>query len=188
MRTIKKTLWLLLALAFLLEAWAWEQLQPLLAWLGRVLPWAEIRSRLENRLAGLHAWYALVVFIVPFAIAEPLKLVSLWLLTQGHFKTGLATFVIAYVATAGLSLFLFDILRPKLMTIAWFATAYGWIMRMHDWALAQTAPLRQRLRIYVASLRARTAGASGVLVQRFIRHVRLLRTRMRRGGGPNHML
>ena len=30
MRRIKKALWLVLALAFLLEAWAWAQLQPLL--------------------------------------------------------------------------------------------------------------------------------------------------------------
>ena len=33
MRRIKKALWLVLALAFLLEAWAWAQLQPLLRWL-----------------------------------------------------------------------------------------------------------------------------------------------------------
>lgn len=182
MRSIKKALWLLLALAFLLEAWAWAQLQPLLHWLGRVLPWARLRARTEAALARLPAWAALLVFIVPFACVEPLKLVSLWLLAQGKFKSGVLTFVVAHLLTAGLSLFLFDILRPKLMTIGWFATGYGWLTRLHAWAMEQTAPLRARLRAIAARMRLRGGGA----VQRLVRRMRLIRAMVRRGGGPNH--
>lgn len=177
MSRVRSVLWMLLALAFLVESWLWTLLEPVIAWLGRIAPWPIIRARIERRLSGLHPWLALFVFAVPFVLVEPLKIVSLWLIAFGHFKAGLGLFVVAYVLTTGVSVLLFNILKPKLMTIALFATAYGWLIKVHSWALEKTAPMRLRLRNMANKLRGLGQGAG----MRLLRGLRALRRLVREG-------
>lgn len=177
MSRVRKALWTLLALAFLVESWLWTLFQPIIAWLGRIAPWPLIRARIDRVLSRLPPSLALFVFAVPFVLVEPLKIVSLWLIAFGHFKTGLVLFVVAYVLTTGVSVLLFNILKPKLMTIALFARAYDWLIGVHIWALEKTAPIRLRLRNMADQLRNVRQGAGA----RLLRKIHGLRRQVRGG-------
>jgi len=52
MRRLFKPLWILLALFFLVEAWLWEHLRPLVAAVVNVIAW----DRLKARLAAAIEW------------------------------------------------------------------------------------------------------------------------------------
>jgi hypothetical protein len=49
MRRALRPLWIVLALLFLLEAWLWDHLEPIVARAVNLIPW----GRLKVRLAGL---------------------------------------------------------------------------------------------------------------------------------------
>ncbi len=70
----------------------------------------------------------------------------------------------------GVTAFIFDVTRDKLMQMAWFRSVYGWFVWARAWAHAQTEPIRQRVRQLVWLLRPQRAGT-------FLR--RLIRLRRR---------
>ena len=45
MRRLLKPLWILLALVFLFEAWLWEHLRPLVAWVVERIAWDRLKAR-----------------------------------------------------------------------------------------------------------------------------------------------
>jgi hypothetical protein len=82
-------------------------------------------KRLENRISGLPRLAILLSLAVPFAIAEPMKVIGLILIAQGRVKTGLILTVFAHLATFLIVERIYHAGREKLLTYAWFA----WIMR-----------------------------------------------------------
>ena len=66
----------------------------------------------------------LVLFAVPFAIAEPLKIYALVLMAQDHLAVGFAIIIIAYLMSFVLVERIFHAGREKLLTYAWMS----WIM------------------------------------------------------------
>ncbi|MES5045835.1 hypothetical protein ABVB72_11215 [Rhizobium nepotum] len=81
--------------------------------------------RLENRISGLPRLAILLLLAVPFAIAEPMKIIGLILIAQGAVKTGLALTILAHLATFLIVERIYHAGREKLLIYAWFA----WIMR-----------------------------------------------------------
>jgi hypothetical protein len=73
MRRWLRPFWIVLALLFLLEAWLWDHLQPLVAWAVSLIPWSRLKARLARAIAGLPPWATLFVFAVPFIAMLPLK-------------------------------------------------------------------------------------------------------------------
>ena len=175
MRRLLKPLWFLIAVLFLVEAWFWERIEPALVWLGRVLPWARLKAALAGAIGGLPPYAALLVFAVPLAIVEPLKLLALWHFAQGRMVAGVLTFAFAQIAALGLSVLVFDLVRDKLLTIGWFAKLYGWVHRFHAWAREQVAPARRAIARMVRVFRLEGG--------RLRRRLSLLRGQMRRRAG-----
>ncbi len=66
----------------------------------------------------------LVLFIVPLAIAEPLKIYALFVIARGHVISGLVIIALAYLISFLLVERLFHAGREKLLTYAWLR----WIM------------------------------------------------------------
>ena len=60
-RYLLRPLWILLALLFLLEAWLWDHLQPLVARLVALIPLARLKSAIARLVAGLPPWAVLFV-------------------------------------------------------------------------------------------------------------------------------
>lgn len=170
MRRWLRPLWIFLALVFLLEAWLWDRLEPIVAGVVNLVPWGKLKARLRSLIERLPPAAVLVVFVVPVVVLFPIKLAGLWLLARGHWFAALATLILAKLVGLGVTAFVFDVTRDKLLQMAWFRRLYDWVMWLRDWAHVQVEPVRQRLRQIGWLMRPQRAG-------RFLR--RLIRLRRR---------
>lgn len=153
----------LAAAVFLVEEFIWDWTAARMARLGAL---RAVRF-VERRIAGLHSHWALFAFLLPSAILIPAKLFGLHAITAGHWLLGSAIFLFAKVV--GLALFsrIFNLTRPALMRLAWFARFYAWVMfyrnRIHayleHWETYQR--IRQRLSAMRRAFGAKLAAAFG---------------------------
>ena len=169
-RHLLRPVWILLAVLFLIEAWLWDHLQPLVAWVVRLIPLDGLKRGIARLVASLPPWAVLFVFAIPLIAMLPLKFLEVYFLAKKNWLG--AALVILFVKLVGLGItaFIFDVTRDKLMQMAWFRRVYAWVMWARDWAHAQTEPIRQRIRQLVWLMKPRRAGT-------FLR--RLLRLRRR---------
>ena len=64
---------------------------------------------------------SLVLLLIPTSLVEPLKLIGVAVAGEGHWITGTVMIVVAYAASLLLVERLFIIVKPKLLTLPWFA-------------------------------------------------------------------
>lgn len=112
------------ALIVLFEEWGWRPLADLIGQLSRFKPWAAM----ERWIAGLPPYGALAAFALPTTILLPLKLVAVYLLSNGMVLAAGALFIGAKIASTALIARIFMLTKPALMQIGWFAWAYGVFM------------------------------------------------------------
>ncbi|ANV25799.1 hypothetical protein N5C66_20715 [Rhizobium pusense] len=91
----------------------------------RALSNLKIIQRLESRIAQLPRLAILLCLAVPFAIAEPMKIIGLVLFAHGAFKSGVVLTIIAHLSTFLIVERIYHAGREKLLTYGWLA----WIMR-----------------------------------------------------------
>jgi hypothetical protein len=113
-----------------------EAVRPLFRPLLRALARIRLLQRMQSIVAGLPPYAILVVLLVPFLIAEPLKIVALYWLGTGHFKLGIATLVGAYAGSFVFVERIYDAGRDKLMRIGWFRSLMTPVTRARDMFLA----------------------------------------------------
>ena len=163
-----RPLWVLLALLFLLEAWLWDHLEPIVARAVNVFPWGRVKVWLKNTIEGLPAWAALGVFIVPFIVLLPLKFLEVFFLAKRQWLAAGLVLVLAKLLGLGVTAFVFDATRGKLLQMAWFARIFDWFMWARDWAHEITEPVRERVHQLMWLLKPQRAG-------RFLRRLMKLR-------------
>jgi hypothetical protein len=88
----------------------------------------------------------LIVFAVPVIPLFPLKLVGLWLLAHEYWISAAIVIVAGKFLGLGVTAFIFDVTRAKLLQMAWFKTSYEFIMAMRAKAAALVDPIKQRIR------------------------------------------
>ncbi|WP_184253396.1 hypothetical protein [Rhodopseudomonas rhenobacensis] len=154
MRRISQSLWFLLAVAFLIEAWCWDHLEPIVARIVALIPLRQFKAWLAQRISTLSPAMTLPVFLVPVAPLYPLKLLALALIAQGQIVAGVAMFAFLQVVGLGVVAFIFDVTKPKLLQMRWFAAAYRWLIELRDKARALVAPT-------IAAIKAKIAAALG---------------------------
>jgi hypothetical protein len=137
-RLVRGLFGVLAAVWILLEEWLWDGLKRCMQWLGR-LP---IVRSLEARIARAGPKTAIALFLIPWLLLLPAKLLAFWLIGTGHAGAGLLVFVAAKLLGTALLARLFTLTRPALLTIVWFR-------RLHDWFLT----IKLRLFAYVRGLR-----------------------------------
>ena len=108
--------------------------RPLLRWVSRL----GFVLRLQDIVATFPPYAILVLLAVPFAFAEPAKIYALFLMSEGHFKTGLATIAMAYLVSLVVVERIYHAGQAKLRTISWFATLMDWLTGIRDRLLAWT--------------------------------------------------
>ncbi len=148
-------LWLAAAI-FLVEEFIWDWTAAFMARLGAV----RAVHAVEKHIAGLPPRWAFLAFILPSAIFLPAKLIGLHAIATGHWMIGSGVFVFAKIAGFALFSRIFNLTRPALMQLGWFARVYGWVMyyrnRIHafldSWQAYQR--IKQRLRTMYADLKA----------------------------------
>ena len=170
MRRWLRPLWIILALFFLLEAWLWDHLEPIVARVVSLIPWGRLKDKLTRLVDYLPPWAVLFVFVIPFILMLPLKFLGLYLLATRNWLAAIGVGILAKLFGLGLTAFIFDVTRDKLLQIAWFRQLHDWLLWARDWAHAQTAPIRQRLHRLMWLLKPQRAG-------RFLRRLMRLRRR-----------
>ena len=170
MRRMLRPLWVTLALLFLLEAWLWDHLEPLVARVVNLVPWGRFKDWLRRAIADLPPWAALFVFIIPFIILFPLKFLEVYFIAKRQWFAAGLVLVLAKLLGLGVTAFVFDATREKLLQMAWFQRLYDWLIWARDWARAQTEPVRARLRQLIWLMKPHRAG-------RFLRRLLWLRRR-----------
>jgi hypothetical protein len=82
-------------------------------------------ARTRRRLQQLGPYQSLLLLLIPLALVEPLKLVSLVVAGKGHWLSGSGMIVAAYAGSILVVERLFRIVKPKLITLGWFAWLWG---------------------------------------------------------------
>src|SRR2546422_1958578 len=136
MRRLLQPFWVLLAVIFLIEAWLWDHLEPIVERIVARIPLRAFKQWLAERIDTLSPAMTLIVFIVPVIPLFPLKLVALWLLAHEYWMTAIATFVFAKFLGVGVAAFVFDVTRPKLLEMEWFEKLYDFVMALRAKAAA----------------------------------------------------
>src|SRR5215471_5774297 len=171
MRRLLQPLWVLLAIVFLIEAWLWDHLEPIVARVVAAIPLRAFKQWLSDRVDTLSPAMTLIVFIVPVLPLFPLKLVGLWLLTHEYWASAVFTILFAKFLGVGVTAFVFDVTRPKLLEIGWFERLYEFILDLRARAHALVEPIKSRIR---EILRGNADGWSSRmlrLIQRFRKSV-----------------
>jgi hypothetical protein len=76
---------------------------------------------LRQSIKGLGPYPSLLLLALPTATVEPLKLVAVAVAGKGHWITGTVMIVVCYAFSLLVVERLFAIVKPKLLTIPWFA-------------------------------------------------------------------
>jgi hypothetical protein len=106
--------------------------RPLLNWIAS---WRFMEA-FEAIVAGLPRLAILILFAVPFAFAEPLKVFALILLASGKVVIGLPLLIFSYLVTFLLVERIYHAGKWKLLTYRWFAWAMGHIGQIRDRLIA----------------------------------------------------
>ena len=146
MRRLLQPFWVLLAVIFLIEAWLWDHLEPIVARFVALIPLRAFKAWLAERVDTLSPAMTLIVFIVPVVPLFPLKLVALWLLAHEYWMAAVLTFVFAKFVGVGVAAFIFDVTRPKLLEMEWFEKLYEFVIALRAKAVALVDPIKLRIK------------------------------------------
>jgi hypothetical protein len=163
---LKHALLTFAAVVFLIEAWLWDKTILLGRWVARHIPWQEFKDAVTRLIERLPPYGALLLFLIPIAVIEPLKIVAVDQIAHGHLLRGALAFVVLKFVGLGLIAFIFDLTREKLLTIGWFARFYAFVIywrdKAHDFVAPYKAAVIARLSALKRSIDA-AAGRGGVL-------------------------
>ena len=147
----------LAAIVFLIEEAIWDWTAKLMARLGAV----RMVHAIEQRIVALPPRWALFAFLLPSLILVPAKLIGLHAIAEGHWLIGGSVFLLAKFAGMALFSRIFNLTRPALLQLKWFALLYTKVMyyrnRIHDylahWQAYQL--IKQRIHTLSAAIRLR---------------------------------
>jgi hypothetical protein len=171
MRRLLQPIWVLLAVIFLIEAWLWDHLEPIVAAVVARVPLRAFKTWLAERVDTLSPAMTLIVFIVPVIPLFPLKLIGLWLLANEYWVSAILTIIFAKFLGVGVAAFIFDVTRDKLLEMAWFEKLYDFVIALRAKATALVEPTKLRIK---EALRGDGSGWSSRmlrLIQRFRKSV-----------------
>jgi hypothetical protein len=146
MRRVFRPLLVPLALVFLFEAWLWDHLRPLVAAIVNVVAWDRLKQRLARLIEWLPPWAVLIVFVVPFIVLLPLKFLEVYFLVHRQWLGAIFVLILAKLLGLGVTAFIFDITRPKLLQMAWFRWLYELALYWLARARALIDPIKLRIK------------------------------------------
>jgi hypothetical protein len=179
-RRITHPLLVLLAIVFLIEAWLWRHLAPIVEALVAWIPLRAVKARIAGLIRKLPPFATLIVFLVPVAVLFPLKLVGLWLLAHKYWFGAATTLVLAKLVGVGVTAFVFQVTRPKLLQMAWFRWVYERVLGWLAWAHNLVAPIKERIVRLLRLFRSEQGGRALRLLWRIRRRMSRERKAARR--------
>ncbi|MCP3373299.1 hypothetical protein [Bradyrhizobium cajani] len=171
LRRLLQPVWVLLAIIFLIEAWLWDHLEPIVAKVVAAIPLARFKQWLTTRVDALSPAMTLIVFAVPIVPLFPLKLVGLWLLAHEYWASALFTILFAKLLGVGVTAFVFDVTRDKLLEMHWFERIYDLVLKVRAKAAELVDPIKRRIRELIAGNGEGWSARTLRLIQRFRKSV-----------------
>lgn len=159
------------ALFFKLEAWLWDKAQPAIAALTDFVPWARVKKDLAAEIGKRPAWFGLALLALPTVVLLPVKFLVVALIAKRKFVVAGGMFAAAKALDMGVTAFVFDASKPKLLQIAWFRAFYNTMLRIREWADEKVAGLRVRADFWFAVI------GDPVKIDRFLRLLAAMRRR-----------
>ena len=103
------------------------------------------RSVVRRQIDRLSPYQALLILAVPLAVVEPLKLATIFVAGEGHWITGGLVLLLAYAVSLFVTHWLFRVVKPKLLTLPWFARGWAWFISARKktwrWMSKRAVPL-----------------------------------------------
>ena len=172
LRRLLQPIWVLLAVIFLIEAWLWDHLEPIVAWVVARIPLRAFKQWLAERVDTLSPAMTLIVFIVPVIPLFPLKLVGFYLLAHEYWLSAILTIIFAKFLGVGVAAFIFDVTRPKLLEMEWFEKLYRFVIDLRAKATALVEPIMSQIREALSANGDGWLSRMLRLIQRFRKSVR----------------
>jgi hypothetical protein len=172
MRRLLQPFWVLLAIVFLIEAWLWDHLEPVVARVVALIPLRAFKLWLAEQVDTLSPAMTLIVFAIPIITLFPLKLVGLWLLANEYWAGAVGMIIFAKFLGVGVTAFIFDVTKPKLLQMGWFRKIYDFINDLRRRAAALVEPVKLRVREILQGSGDGWASRMLRLIQRFRKSVR----------------
>ena len=139
----------LLTVVIVIDEIARPLYRPLIDWVASL----RIVARMEAVIARQSRLAILGLLAVPFAVAEPLKLLGLVMMAGGRARTGLLVFGFAHLVSFLLVERIYHAGRDKLLTYGWLA----WIMSLLDRLRRRALDWVRSSAAYACALRSRDA-------------------------------
>ena len=146
MTSFKQIAWTALALIFLGVSWLWETFAPLVQAIIDVLPLRRLKAWAHALLEKLSPYATLLVFLIPLALSEVIKIISFVAFARGQIFAGVVIYLLAEIVRFGLAAYVWSVCRDKLLSIEWVAKFHAWLLRLNDVAQRQITPLRAWIR------------------------------------------
>jgi hypothetical protein len=134
-RILKPIVALLAVIYFLVDAVFMPVAKRISDWVAQ--HW--VMKRVRAWIVSLPPYPTLLLFVVPVAILEPLKPISLYLMGVGDVTLGMTVLVVGELLKLVLIERLFNLSRDKLMAIPAFAWSYGKYRQVKDWIVSSEA-------------------------------------------------
>jgi hypothetical protein len=173
MRRALRPVLVFLAIVFLIEAWLWDRLEPVVARIVALIPLVRMKAALARWIDALPPAGTLVLLAMPAAAVLPLKFLALWLMAKGAWGQAVGVFVFAKMAAIGTTAFVFDVGRDKLLQLDWFRAFYDYVMWLRRWARELVDPIVHRIKYRLRILGPKRAPRAFRLLQRIRRRMRL---------------
>jgi hypothetical protein len=170
-RRITHPLLILLAIIFLIEAWLWRRLEPIVETVVGWIPLRAVKARIGGLIRKLPPAATLIVFAVPVAVLFPLKLLGLWLLAHKYWFAAGAILVLAKLVGVAVTAFVFEATKPKLLQMPWFRWLYEHVLVWLDWAHELVAPIKDRIVRLLRLFRSEQSGRALRLLWRIRRRM-----------------
>jgi hypothetical protein len=172
MRRLTRPLLILLAVIFLIEAWLWRHLEPIVEWIVARIPFRAVKAWIAGGIRRLPPAATLIVFVVPVLLLFPFKLLGLWLLAQKQWLAAGLVLVLAKLVGLAVTAFVFELTKPKLLRLAWFRWLYDHVIAWLAWAHSLTDPIKQRAQALLRLFGPRRASRALRLFWRIRRRMR----------------
>lgn len=142
---LKTLLEIFLVIGFIVfEEIVWEQVaKPSMAWLASL----EILQKLQVKIETLGLYEVLALFVGLFVIVEALGIYAGILFVSGSIISGVILYILK-LPVAAFTFWIFSFTKEKLLTVAWFAGMYYYIMAKFDWVKSTRIYRRVRVQIY----------------------------------------
>jgi len=92
---------------------------------------------IRRSIEKLGPYQSLVLLLIPVSIVEPLKLLAVAVAGEGHWITGTTMMIVAYAGSLLVVERLFRVVKPKLLTLSWFARPWNWFVVLRSKVMEQ---------------------------------------------------